>query len=31
MPKFYIAKGKIENNFYINPVNFSATYKWIVG
>lgn len=27
-PKFYIAKGKIEDNFNLEPVTFRASYKW---
>lgn len=27
-PKFYIAKGSIEENFYLDPVSFRALYKY---
>ena len=27
-PKYYIAKGAIERNFYIEPVSYRVTYKW---
>lgn len=29
-PKFYIAKGTINENFYLEPVTFKATYKFTV-
>ncbi len=29
-PKFYIAKGAIEANFYLEPSTYKATYKWKV-
>lgn len=29
-PKFYIAKGSIEENFYLEPSTFKARYKWSV-
>ena len=29
-PKFYIAHGSIEENFYLEPVTFKASYKWRV-
>ncbi len=28
LPKFYIAKGAIEENFFLDPVSFRATYKY---
>ncbi|NLN50746.1 MAG: DUF3883 domain-containing protein, partial [Acholeplasmataceae bacterium] len=30
MPKYYIAEGQIEDNFYLDPVTFSARYKFEV-
>lgn len=27
-PKFYIAKGPIEENFFLDPVSYRATYKY---
>jgi len=27
-PKYYIACGEIEKNFHLDPVNYSATYKY---
>lgn len=27
-PKFYVAKGPIEDNFYLDPVTYSAKYKY---
>jgi Domain of unknown function (DUF3578). len=30
MPKYYIADGEIEENFYLDPVTFSARYKYEV-
>lgn len=27
-PKYYIAKGPVESNFYLEPVSYRATYKW---
>ena len=30
MPKYYIADGEIEDNFYLDPVTFSARYKYEV-
>ena len=27
-PKYYIASGPIEDNFYIEPMTYRATYKW---
>lgn len=29
-PKFYIAKGAIEDNFYLEPSTYKARYKWSV-
>jgi hypothetical protein len=29
-PKFYIAKGPIEDNFFLEPSTYKATYKWKV-
>ncbi|NMA04869.1 MAG: DUF3578 domain-containing protein [Acholeplasmataceae bacterium] len=29
-PKYYIADGELEDNFYLDPVTFSATYKYDV-
>ena len=29
-PKFYIAKGEIEENFYLDPITYSATYKYLL-
>lgn len=27
-PKYYIADGEIEDNFYLDPITYSATYKY---
>ena len=29
-PKFYIAKGAVEDNFYLEPSTYKASYKWKV-
>lgn len=30
MPKYYVVSGEIEENFYLDPVTFSARYKYEV-